>query len=75
MIAADLFVGMTAVVIGLASLAAAIGNWDLLYQLPKLRWIESRAGRPAARLACVLLGAACIALGVAIACGSSLLRA
>jgi hypothetical protein len=69
MMAADVFVGIVAMVIGVASLAAAVTNREYFYQFPKIRWIEKKGGRAAARAFYTLLGVLLILLGAAIACG------
>jgi hypothetical protein len=69
MMAADVFVGIVAIVIGLVSLLAAVTNREHFYQFPKIRWIEKKGGRGSARAFYMLLGALLILLGAAVACG------
>jgi hypothetical protein len=69
MMIADVFVGTVAVVIGLGSLVAAVTNHEFFYQFPKIRWIEQKGGRGAARAVYTLLGTLLIVLGAAVACG------
>lgn len=65
----DLFVGGMAALVGaLLALAAALG-FDAPFQLPKMKWLEAKIGRGAARAFLVLLGAGLIVLGVLIAVG------
>jgi hypothetical protein len=65
----ELFVGGVAILLGLAGIVAAIGNWDRCYRSTKVRWIESLGGRAAARVFFALIGAFLIVLGAAIALG------
>ena len=65
----ELFVGTVSIVLGVAGLIAAIGNWDGYYQLDKVRWFEAVAGRRWARVAYAVIGTLLIVLGVAIALG------
>ncbi len=65
----DIFVGVVAIGIGLFALFSAACNWDWSYRLWKARYMEARFGRRGARIFYAMLGAAMIALGVAIALG------
>ncbi|MCO6456855.1 MAG: hypothetical protein J5I93_16275 [Pirellulaceae bacterium] len=65
----DVFVGSVSIAIGLLALAAAIGNWEVSFQLRAGRWFERRWGRMGARVAYAVLGASLIALGIALAAG------
>ncbi len=69
MINEEHFVGAVAVVLGMATLAAAALNWEWCYRLTKIRWIEACCGRLGVRLMLALLGIALIVLGCAIAAG------
>ena len=65
----QLFVGGTAIALGLVSVAAGISNQDVFFQLTKIKWIEALGGRPLARAAYALIGLTLIGLGIAIAMG------
>jgi len=67
---------MAAVAFLLAALAlvAALGNRDRFYLLPKVRWIDQRWGRNAARVWYAIVGLLLTAAGVAILSGWSALR-
>ena len=65
----ELFVGAVSIVLGLAGVVAAIGNWDRYYQLDKVRWLETVWGRRTARTMYGVVGSLLILLGVAIALG------
>lgn len=65
----DKLVGGIAIVLGALALLTAIFNWDACFQILKIRWLDSRWGRGAARLLYAALGIALIALGCAIAMG------
>ena len=69
MIQEELFVGLTAVLLGGAGLAAAALNWEPLYQLRKAQWIEAKWGRTATRCVFGLIGIALILMGLTIALG------
>ena len=65
----DLFVGGMAIVVGsLLLLAAAIGS-NVPFQLPKLRWLEAKIGRGAARAVLAAIGTAVVAIGILIVVG------
>jgi hypothetical protein len=66
---ADYFVGGVSVVIGAVMLFFSAFNWDRFSTLRKPRWFEDRLGRSGARLFFAALGAALVALGIAIAAG------
>lgn len=67
---------MAAVALSLAVLAfvAALGNRDEFYRLPKVRWIDQRWGRIAARVWYAAIGMLLAATGLAILSGWSVLR-
>lgn len=67
---------MAAVALSLAVLAfvAALGNCDEFYRLPKVRWIDQRWGRTAARVWYAVAGLLLAAAGLAILSGWSVLR-
>jgi hypothetical protein len=64
-----LFVGGVAVALGVTALLVSVGNWDACYRFSKIRWVESRGGRAAARCTYAVLGALLVMLGIAIALG------
>jgi len=65
----DLFVGAVSILLGVVGVIAAVGNWEVCYQLDKVRWLESVSGRWCARAVYAVIGTLLIAMGVAIACG------
>ena len=65
----DLVVGLAAGLIGGVMLFAAALNHDLYYRYVFARLIDARFGRTAARVFYVVLGAALLAIGVAILLG------
>jgi hypothetical protein len=69
MVGEQYFVGGVAMVLGLLALVAAVHNHQRYYVLPKIRWIEARWGRPAARTFYALLGAILLGLGVVVLLG------
>jgi uncharacterized membrane protein YphA (DoxX/SURF4 family) len=66
---ADLFMGSVGILLGAIMLLAGLLNWEAAFQLKKTQWLQSRWGRPTARMILIAAGAALIALGVAIALG------
>jgi hypothetical protein len=66
---ADYFMGALAITLGALALLASLLNWEAAFQLRKAQWLETRFGRPGARLSLAVLGAVLLALGVAIALG------
>jgi uncharacterized membrane protein HdeD (DUF308 family) len=66
---ADLFVGSVSILIGAVMLLAGLVNWERAFQLKKTQWLQSRWGRPTARIVLIVVGATLIALGGAIAMG------
>jgi len=70
----DIFVGAIAIILGLLGLYGSLARQRWFFGLRKVRWLESRVGRTAARWVCVALAAALIFFGGAIAMGFSLDR-
>ena len=65
----QLFVACTSIVLGVLAVAAGASNRDVFFQLAKMKWIESRGGRPLARATFAFIGVTLIGLGIAIAMG------
>jgi small neutral amino acid transporter SnatA (MarC family) len=70
----DILMAAIALVLALLAFKAALGNRDHYYRLPKVRWIDERWGRRAARVWYAVMGLLLTALGVAILSGWSFLR-
>ena len=70
----DIFVGAIGILLGATCLYGSLTQSRWFFQLRKVRWLESRFGRTAARWSCVALAAALILFGGAIAMGFSLQR-
>ncbi len=66
---ADIFVGSVAAAIGVVAVAIAAANWSPGFEFWIGRSVDARYGRTPARLAYAILGAALVALGVAIILG------
>ena len=64
-----LFVGGVAVALGVTALVISVANWDACYRFSKIRWVQSRGGREAARWTYAVLGALLVILGVAVTLG------
>ena len=62
----DLIVAGVAIALALLTLGAAATNWEPAYQLAKLRLLEARWGRRAARLVLAVIGLAMLAAAAAI---------
>jgi hypothetical protein len=62
----DMVVAGVAFALGALALASALLNLEWAHRLRKAQWVEARYGRRGARLAFALVGAALVALGVAI---------
>ena len=69
MSAEQVLMGSVALLIGILALTAAIHNQDSYFRLQKLRWIDERLGRKAARTFCAVLGATLLILGIVIMLG------
>ncbi len=65
----QLFVGSTAVILGLVALVAGATNREFFFRFAKIRWVERRGGRGAARATYAVIGVTLISLGIAIAMG------
>jgi hypothetical protein len=70
----DLFVGALTIALGAVCLYGSLGQRRWFLRLHKVRWLQSRLGKSAARWLCVVLAAALILFGSAIAMGFSLQR-
>jgi len=66
---ADWIVGAVAIMLGLVLCYSAAASRPQMYDLPKIRWLESRMGRRATQAIIVLLGVLLVAVGVAVALG------
>jgi hypothetical protein len=66
---ADWFVGGVAIVLGIVALVHALSASERVFELPKMRWLERRYGKKAAKIMLGVLGLILIALGAAIALG------
>jgi small neutral amino acid transporter SnatA (MarC family) len=69
----DLLMAAVALLLALLALMAAAGSREQYYRLPKVRWIDERWGRKAARVWYAIMGLLLAALGVAILSGWSFL--
>jgi hypothetical protein len=69
MVGEHYFVGGVAILLGLLALVAAVHNHPRYYVLPKIRWIEQRWGRRAARGFYAVLGTALLGWGVIVLLG------
>ncbi len=65
----QLFVGGTAIALGVLSVTAGASNLDVFFQMTKIRWIETCGGRTLARATYAMIGVTLIGLGIAIAMG------
>ncbi len=66
------FVGAVSVLLGAASLLAALFDWRWAYQTSNALWLEQRIGHRRVRWFYALVGLAFVSWGVAIAAGFSL---
>lgn len=69
---ADIFVGTIAALIGATAIAIAVANWGWGFQFWVGRVIDARVSRTASRVVYAIVGAALVALGIAIASGLEL---
>ncbi len=72
MINENYFVGAVSVLLGAASLLAALFDWRWAYQTSNAVWLEQRMGHRRMRWFYALVGLAFVSWGVAIASGFSL---
>ena len=68
----DWLVGGVAMVIGIATIVAAVANAEILFLIPKVERLELRFGRRPTRWICVIVGFLCMAFGVLVASGKGL---
>lgn len=66
---ADWIVGGVAILLGVALCFSAVTSSQRLFELPKIRWLESRLGRQATQAILAIIGVALLIVGITVTLG------